>query len=155
MRVQVEVDHSALDHAVTCREQAEFIRTSLSELRSVAQVLGLSDSDGQPSEITNGKLAVFLEKLIDVQADALVALDELASTCDELVAKRMQEFWEDLPHPAVMWATDMTHTVLLGVGFISLALLGYVKVHKWRSDTAGPVIEQIRYSAPGGFNGPR
>ncbi|OYY89855.1 MAG: hypothetical protein B7Y45_10565 [Sphingomonas sp. 28-66-16] len=155
MKVQVELDHSALDHAVTCREQADTIRASISELRSVAAVLGLSDPEGEPTATTNAALARSLSTLINTQTEAVNGLDALAESCDELVAQRMVESWEELPHPAIMWAMDFVHTALLGCGMIALLFIGYIKVDRWRANADDRAVVQVMYTGVGGSDGAR
>lgn len=155
MKVQVELDHFALDHAVTCREQAEGIRSSLAELRSLAAVLGLSDPDSAPTAITIATLSTSLGKLIATQTEAAGRLEAMAETRDEIVAQRMAESWEELPHPVAIWALDFVHTTLLGVGIVALILVGYIKVQKMRSGAETQVIEQVTLPPTGGIYGSR
>lgn len=155
MKVQVELDHSAVDHAVTCREQAEGFRSSVAELRSLAVVLGLSDHDSTPTTITIAALLTSLNKLIAIQTEAAGGLDAMAESCDEIVAQRMTESWEELPHPIAIWALDFVHTALLGVGIVTLIFVGYIKIQKMRSGAETKVVQLMAIPPMGGINGSR
>jgi len=155
MKVQVELDHSALDHAVTCRDQAEGIRLSVAEMRSLAVVLGLSDPDSAPTAITIAALSTSLNKLIAIQTEAAGGLDAMAEGCDEIVAQRMTESWEELPHPIAIWALDFVHTALLGIGIITLILVGYSKFQKMRSGPETQIVQLIAIPPNGGIDGSR
>lgn len=155
MKVQVELDQTALDHSVTCREQAEGVRSARAELRSLSAVLGLSDPDSAPSAVTIATLATSLGKLIDIQAEAAGGLEAMAEHCDEIIAQRMAESWEEFPHPAAIWALDFVHNALLGVGIVALIFVGYAKVQKMRSGTETQVVEQVTFFTTGGVYGPR
>lgn len=134
MRIQTELDQSALDHGEVCREKADAVRSSVTELRAVAVVLSLSDFDSEPSSLSVAKLAKSIKSLIETQDRVAVDLDEMADACDALVEQRMVEGWEELPHPIAVWLIGTLHSVLLATGLIALVFLG---VHKYRKSSSG------------------
>lgn len=143
MIIRTELDSSALDHGLACREQAEAIRASIAELHAVAVVLGLSDPDGQPSSVTVGKLSGSLSALMATQDKAATGLDAMAEACDDLVEQRMVEGWEEVPHPAAMWIIETLHAVLLCAGLIAVVFVGIHHYRKWRDQPGHVQSERV------------
>ena len=155
MRARVEVDMTSLDQAVVFREHAEAIRIALDQVRAISHSLTIAEVDDERPMLPVDRLSGPLETLIVTHTETIADLEAIAEACNEFCAKRMAESWEDIPNPFAYWALQTAHTVLLGVGVVTLVLLGYHKAQTWRDARDGVRIERVAYLQEGVSRGDR